>query len=216
MTIFLLEDEYPILKGIESYLLMQDYSVETAMNGLEAYETLTQLPKIDIFILDINVPGLNGLELLEKIRTLYPITPVMMISSDIAIDTIEKAYLLGCSDYLKKPFHIKELDLKIRQITHLDRVVKLSDTLSYDSYSKQIIRDGMPLPLTKKEMIFFELLISEKGKLVSIEKIEEMFWQDDLITSDAIRSLVKRLRQKIGSTDLITTVNGVGYKLNVI
>jgi len=168
---------------------------------------------IDLYILDINVPGLSGLDLLEYIRTISPTVPIIMISADLSIDTIENAYILGCNDYLKKPFHIKELDLKIQQIAHQDRVIHLNKIISYDTYSKILLKNAFAIQLTKKEMKIMELLIDNRGNLVTFEMIEEKFWNEGILTSDALRSLIKRLRHKMGDSNLIETVNGFGYRL---
>lgn len=213
MNIAILEDEYPILKGIETYLNSRGYIIFPFGNGDAVELFLESDPVVDLFILDINVPGLNGLELLEQIRAIYPIVSIIMISADLSIETIEKAYLLGCSDYLKKPFHIKELDLKIEQISHKDRVIRLNEIYSYDTYSKLLLKENSIIKLTKKEMKLLELLVMNKGKLVGLELIEQRFWNDEPFTSDALRSLMKRLRHKIGDSTMIETINGLGYRL---
>lgn len=214
MNIVLLEDEYPILKGIESYLVSHGHTIFPFGNGDDVIPHIDKNLPVDLFILDINVPGMNGIELLEYIRTLYLMVPVLMISADLAIDTIEKAYLMGCNDYIKKPFHIKELDLKIQQISQKNRVINLNDMLSYDTYSKRLFHGDDVIQLTKKEMILLELLVENRGRLVSFELIEQRFWNDDILTSDALRSMVKRLRQKLGESNMIETINGLGYQLN--
>ncbi len=213
MNIAILEDEYPILKGIETYLNSRGHIVFPFGNGDEMELFLTSDPVVDLFILDINVPGLNGLELLEQIRAIYPVVSIIMISADLSIETIEKAYLLGCSDYLKKPFHIKELNLKIEQISHKDRVICLNEIYSYDTYSKLLFKENNIIKLTKKEMQLLELLVVNKGKLVGFELIEQRFWNDEPLTSDALRSLMKRLRHKIEDSTMIETINGLGYRL---
>jgi DNA-binding response OmpR family regulator len=115
VKIFLLEDDYLLNKAITQYLTSKGFTVSSFYNGSEALNAI--MDDFALMILDIDVADMNGVSVLQEIRKLYPAKPIIMISATIDIDMISKAYEKGCNDYLKKPFDIRELELKIRAFT---------------------------------------------------------------------------------------------------
>ena len=121
MKILLLEDELMLQSSIEEYLIHLGHVVSSFAKGDFALESLKNEP-YDILILDINVPHVDGFELLEHLRNSDILTPTIFISALVEIDDITKAFSLGASDYLKKPFHLKELGLRLNNIaSHMER-----------------------------------------------------------------------------------------------
>jgi len=135
MKILLLEDELMLNESIQEYLQEQGHIVSSFVDGLEAFINL-QSDDYDLLILDISVPNIDGLTLLEKLHELKIHTPTIYVSALVDIEDISRAYDLGCYDYLKKPFHLKELALKIDRILvdkEVPRVyLRLSKNYSYD------------------------------------------------------------------------------------
>lgn len=211
MRIMLVEDEYLLNKAITTYLSGKGFAVDSFLDGMSALEAIGS--QYDVFILDIDLPHLNGIELLEQIHQLYPSLPVIIISATIDMSIVTKAYEKGCSDYLKKPFDIKELALKINVFTRKDeRRVKLVDDLYYDQ-DKQLLEYGKEIiTLTKKENIFLGLLISNRTNIVSHDMIEVAVWG---VNTDKVyvRQLVNRLRKKV-PLDVIENRMGEGYLLH--
>jgi DNA-binding response OmpR family regulator len=208
MRIMLVEDEYLLNKAIKTYLSSKNMEVDAYLDGLEALDAISA--GYDIFILDIDIPHINGIEILEEIYRLYPTLPVIMISATIDISMITKAYEKGCSDYLKKPFDIKELELKVNALTRSnEELIEFSPKLFYNKAKHELNSDGKVLTLTNKESKFLNLLILNRGKIVSYSDIESAVWGFDT-RSVHIRQLVNRLRSKLPK-ELIQNRVGEGY-----
>ena len=122
MKILLLEDNQRLNATIVKRLQMKGYEIDSFADGNDAYEAVDN--GYGCFILDINVPSLDGIELLKRIREYYPQTPVIIISSTVELEVIKDSYSYGCNDYIKKPFFIDELEIKIEKLT----VVKPGNT----------------------------------------------------------------------------------------
>ena len=114
--IFLLEDDFSLNETIKEMLEESGFIVDTFYNGQKAFDNI--LADYTLYILDINVPNINGISILEKLKTINPNAKVLIISANINIDQIIEAYNKGCDDYLKKPFDIQELKLKIEKYTN--------------------------------------------------------------------------------------------------
>jgi len=208
MRLMLVEDEYLLNKTIRSYLSSKGFSIDGFLDGLEAVEAVSS--GYDLFIVDIDLPHVNGIGILEHIRALYPQAPVIMISATIDMEMVTKAYNKGCSDYLKKPFDIKELELKIRAFTRsVETQVALSETLLYEKEAQQLLFNGETIVLTPQENTFIQLLIDNRGRVVSNEKIELAIWGVDN-EKPPLRQLVSRLRKKFPE-DVINNRIGEGY-----
>ena len=206
----LLEDEYLLNKTITTYLRSKNIEVDAFLEGYDALDSIGN--DYDLFILDIDIPNINGLEVLGEIRTTYPEVPVIMISATIDMGMITKAYSLGCSDYLKKPFDIKELELKIRAFTRsVDNMVEINDNLFYDKEKKQFHHGKKIIPLTPKEALFFSALLKNRGHIMSHEKLEYLLWSDNE-SSGHLRQLVNRFRKKIPEQIIYNRTNE-GYIL---
>lgn len=208
MKLMLVEDEYLLNKTIRSYLSSRGFKIDGFLDGLEAIDAVGS--GYDLFIVDIDIPEINGIAILEHIRTLYPHTPVIMISATIDMAMVTKAYTKGCSDYLKKPFDIKELELKIRAFTRsVDKMVVLTEELFYEKEAQQLLHKDKRIVLTPQENIFLQLLIDNRGRVVHNEKIEVAIWGIDN-SKPPLRQLVNRLRKKIPE-NIIENRIGEGY-----
>nr|WP_321268029.1 response regulator transcription factor [uncultured Sulfurimonas sp.] len=209
MKIMLVEDEYLLNKTITNYLKSKNFNIESFHDGLEALDALSS--GYDLFIIDIDIPSLNGVELLEQIRTHYPSLPVIMISATIEMRMIEKAYKLGCNDYLKKPFDIKELELKINAFTRdINTNIHLSNTLTYNINTKQLKQGAREIKLTPHEQKILQLLIQNRSGVVSNESIELSVWGID--SKSYLRQTISRLRKKL-KEDIIQNHSGFGYSI---
>lgn len=210
MKLMLVEDEYLLNKTIKTYLVGRGFDVESFLDGLEAVEKIGS--GYDLFIIDIDIPQINGIDILEHIRTLYPNIPVIMISATIDMAMITKAYTKGCSDYLKKPFDIKELELKIKAFTRsVESDVELAAGLYYKREAQQLVFHDEFVDLTSKEHALLRLLIDNRGRIVSHGQIESAVWGSDT-DSVHLRQLVNRLRKKL-PVDVIENRIGEGYIL---
>jgi DNA-binding response OmpR family regulator len=208
MKIFLLEDDYSLNETIKEMLEMNNHKINSFYDGEVAYENIFN--NYDLYILDINIPSLNGLEILKSIKNMSTKTKVIMISANINIETIKEAYTLGCDDYLKKPFDVEELILKVEKLDKKDTEIFLDENIYFSPITSELYIDSQKVELTKREKDLLVLLLENRGKTISYENIENFVYQGESKSSDAIRSLLKRLRKKLPK-DLIQNSIEEGY-----
>ena len=209
MKILLLEDNIKLNSTIQKRLKMKGYSVDSFDDGKNAYDAIEN--NYDCFLLDINVPNIDGIKVLKKIREYYHKVPIIIISASVELDTIKESYDFGCNDYLKKPFFIDELEIKIEQLCDIKTdLIQFDDNSYFDLQSSTIIIDNTEVRLTKKERLLVNLLISNKNKIVTYQEIENSVWEGDYVTSESIRSLIRRVR-KILDNKYIETIIDTGY-----
>ncbi|MFV7789629.1 response regulator transcription factor [Aliarcobacter lanthieri] len=205
--IFLLEDDYSLNDTIKDMLEKSSFIVNSFYNGEEAFDNI--LGDYSLYILDINVPNIDGITILEKIKSINPNAKVIIISANIDIDKITEAYEKDCDDYIKKPFDIQEFRLKIRKITNLFEIEKI-DNLFFCMKKRVLYDNEIEISLTKLEKKFLFLLLQNRGNKISHNQIEEFLYDGMAKTSVAIRTLVKRLRQKLPK-DTILNILDEGY-----
>lgn len=205
--IFLLEDDYSLNETIKLMLDKIGFTVDSFYNGEKAFDNI--IDEYALYILDINVPNIDGLTILEKIKSVNPNAKVIIISANIDIDKITEAYEKDCDDYIKKPFDLQEFRLKIRKITNKFEIEKI-DNLSFCMREKVLSDGDTEILLTKLEKKLLFLLLNNRGKQISHNQIEEFLYDGVAKTSVAIRTLIKRLRQKLPE-DTILNILDEGY-----
>ncbi len=155
MKILLLEDDQLLNKAIATFLCSEGHVLKTFRDGQKALVELTNSP-YDLLVLDINVPNIDGLELLEILHEKKIQTPAIFISALIDIEDISRAFKLGCHDYLKKPFHLKELSMRIDKILQTNYLphshIRLSQNYSLDMDSSTLRFNGEVQVLSSKQM----------------------------------------------------------------
>jgi len=209
MKILLLEDNIKLNTTINKRLQMKGYQIDSFTDGQDALDAIEN--NYTCFLLDINVPNVDGIKILQRIREYYHKVPVIIISASVELDIIKKSYDFGCNDYIKKPFFIDELEIKIEQLCDIKTNLIQFDENSYLDYqSSTIIMDNKEVRLTKKERLLMNLLISNKNKIVTYQEIENSVWEGDYVTSESIRSLIRRVR-KIVDNKYIETIIDTGY-----
>lgn len=217
MKVLLLEDELMLQGAIAEYLEDIGYDVDVFDEGTEVYAHVTD-NKYDLFIFDINTPGMDGLTLLTKLKEEKIHVPTIFISAITEIEQISHAYELGCYDYLKKPFHLKELGLHIERLFKIADIrakslVKVSKMYSYDLENKTLLFDGEEQVLTHKQAQIMEVFASNVNRVVDFDMLRYYAWNDNPVDNAIIRAEIHRVRQVL-KEDLITTLKGVGYKLS--
>lgn len=213
MKILLLEDNERLCNFIQTALIKEGYIVDIFIDGEKALHAINN--GYSCFILDINVPSLDGISILETIRMYHGDKPVIIISSNHELEKIQSSYEKGCNDYLKKPFYIYELVQKIKKLSNLDsKKLYFNNDFIYDLKTHHLTCPTGEIKLTKKEILFLELLTKDICRIVTFEEIEEYVWSGEHTTFSNIYALVKRLRKKIPK-DAIEIVKGVGYSINI-
>ena len=212
MKILLLEDNERLCKVVKSALEKEGYSVDVFMDGEEALEVLNH--GYHCYILDINVPSLDGISILETIRIYHKDIPVIIISSNHELEKIQASYEIGCDDFLKKPFYIFELVQKVKKLCHQPiQTIELWDGFEYD-YIHHCLFDANKeeIKLAKKEILFFDLFIKDRNRVVNISELEEYVWEGEETSVENMRALIKRLRRKLPE-GAIEIIKEVGYTL---
>ncbi len=217
MKILLLEDELMLQSSITEYLDTLGHICTTFSDGIKTKESLEHL-KYDLIILDINVPSLNGLDLFEHIKKNDCHTPVIFISALIDIQNITKAFNLGAADYIKKPFHLKELGLRVQKISKEIQDKKrhhiiLSLNYSYSKDENKLFFNKQVQILTKKQSDIIKCLCINIGTIIDFDILREYVWNGDLVIDATIRTEISRLR-KVLKKDFIQNHKGVGYKID--
>lgn len=216
MKILLLEDEVMLNESICEYLESEGHQIESFFNGLDALSAIKE-NSYDLLVLDITVPGLDGLSFLEKIHDLKIHVPVVYISALVDIEDISRAYDLGCYDYLKKPFHLKELSLRVDRIklsSDMPRIhLRLSKNYSYDQEHSTLLFSNEPQVLTKRQSQIIDLLSRNRGMVVDFEQFQTYVWSEQIVDNATIRAEINRLKKSL-KEDFIINVRGMGYMVD--
>ncbi|RBQ31699.1 DNA-binding response regulator [Arcobacter sp. FW59] len=216
MKILLLEDDLILNEILQEHLITQNHTVITTFTSNEAQDYLYS-QNFDLLILDVNVPDLNGFELLKELRNHNIKTPAIFITSLSMVEDMQKGFESGCEDYIRKPFELKELDLRINNIKRLfniDLKTKISENIYLDLQNYQIIKNDKIYNLSKKECEVLQYLFTNSSKIVSIDElITNIYSYEDNVDSSTIRTYIKNLRKILGE-DKILNIRGVGYRLN--
>lgn len=213
MKILLLEDNKNLAQIIKEMLEENNYQVDYFNEGSSVLDNY--MNGYDCFILDINVPNIDGSTLLRTIKEYEPSIPVIIISSNIELDTIKNAYLKGCSDFLKKPFYIYELETKINLLCKKDNILDLKKNFKFDIDNEILINNNKQIHLTHKERLFLVLASKYPCQSISLELIEQYVWEGEIATTMSIRSLIKRLRRKLPKNTIETTTYGYKVLFNI-
>ena len=211
------DDEIARENGVE-YLqnfFEQIYEASDAIKALQLYEKY----RPDIIITDIQMPKLNGLEFVKKIRQKDKKTQIIIITAFCDRDYLLKAIELQLVKYLVKPVKEKEFEealfLCVNSLQEDNsNIIKLDDKSYFDTFNKNLVIKNEIIKLRTKEILFLELLIKNKNRYVSYEEIENYVWSDSVMTKDALKTLVKNLKTKIPK-DLIMNLTNSGYKIDV-
>jgi DNA-binding response OmpR family regulator len=217
MKILLLEDELMLQTSIHEYIEALGYEINCFSDGLEANKELHE-NEYDLLLLDINVPNISGLEILENLKNSFSFVPTIFISADTSIDTISKAFEYGAIDYLKKPFHLKELGLRLqKEIANIEQSKNVYINLSKNYYFSQddnmLFFNKEPQKLTNKKLQIVKYLALNIGRVITIDTLREYIWNNEPVSDATIRTEMSRLKKSL-SEDFIQNIKGVGYTID--
>jgi heavy metal response regulator len=220
MRILVIEDEAAIAAFIQEGLVKAGYGVDRASDGPEALHWVA-IAAYDVIILDVMLPGMDGLTICEAMRRQGITTPVLMLTARDAIEDRVAGLDSGADDYLVKPFAFAELLARLRALlrrepTLLGTVLNIAD-LSLDTRNHEVYRNGEPITLTTKEYRLLELLMRHPHQTITREAIAEHIWNYEFDNiSNLIDVHIHALRRKVDDPyplKLLHTVRGVGYRL---
>jgi DNA-binding response OmpR family regulator len=220
VRIFIADDDYSLLEQLQKILTSQRYIVETAMDGEKALDKLFETP-FDLIILDIMMPIIDGLTVLEHARKAGIDAPVLMLTAKGDVADKVRGLDHGADDYLAKPFSSDELFARVRALlrrfgSQRESALQVQD-LVLDTVSRKVTKGGIIVELTPIEFSILEFLLHNKNRVVSRFSLAEHVWGDDFdpfSMSNCMDVHIKNLRQKIydsGNSKTIQTIRGVGY-----
>ncbi|WP_324171037.1 response regulator transcription factor [Sulfurimonas sp.] len=213
MKILLLEDEYSLRISIEEFLTDIGYEVDGFMDGMEAYEAIYD-KSYDILLLDVNVPSLSGFELLKKLRLDDKNIPAIFLTSMIDVDDLKEGYRRGCCDYIRKPFDLEELELRIdHALASFFKddcfLIDIGYDIVYDIKKSKLTLNEKEIILRKTEQDMLEVLIKHKNSVVSTQMFQDEVW-GEYVEPATVRVQLNNLRKKLPD-DLIQNRRGLGY-----
>ncbi|MBF7069776.1 response regulator transcription factor [Aliarcobacter butzleri] len=215
MKILLLEDELLLNNAISEYLRNIGHMVESFQDGQDVLDNIDS--SFDLLILDINVPTIDGFGVLAYLNSKKIHIPTIFISALVDIEDITKAYNLGCREYIKKPFHLGELGIKINQILKKEQNntshIRFSENYSYSKDKQALYFNGEPQNLTKKQLEIIHILALNINMIVDFERFRVDVWDAENIDNPTIRAEISRLKKAL-KEDFIKNIRGLGYKID--
>ena len=218
--ILILEDDDLFASSLEDFLSEEGFEVDIAKDGEECLE-LNFKKNYDLYIFDINVPKINGLDLLEQLRQSDDNTPTIFLTSYKDKDTLHDAFLKGCDDYLKKPVDLDELILRIKAIFKRENKgfedIVLEENLIYNKKEKRLYKGKNDLKLPVKVLELLELFIENEKKIISKDMIVDRLWSKSQTHSDgSIRVYINSLKNIFEKKqNVITNIKGIGYRFEL-
>jgi len=215
MHILLIEDQQKLADNIRQFLELEHYAVTVAHDGKEGFEkAMTQ--EVDLLILDINLPGMDGYLICSMLRKQKKDMPILMLTARTSQQEIVHGLDLGADDYLGKPFDLDELLARVRALLRRQTAEKqpklATGPVVLNTNTHEVLREGKRVDLSPKEYALFEFLLRNKGVVQDRPRIIEHVWggRDDLMFSQTVDVHVAYLRRKLGKR-VIETVPGKGY-----
>jgi len=215
--LLLLEDDVTLNETIVDYLESFGFIVAPVYDGKSAQDTIYE-NNFDLLLLDVNVPDINGFEILKTLRNEGSTTPAIFITSLNSMDDVENGYNSGCDDYIRKPFALKELKLRIDTILKREFFHNPSDKVEidrdiyYNTQSNLLTIDGDEIQLKNKDALLLELFLKNGNTLVTHETIYEHLWEyGEDISESALRTYIKNLRKYLGK-EKIVSIKKLGYR----
>jgi DNA-binding response OmpR family regulator len=217
--ILLLEDDANLNETITEFLEESGHKVVSTYDGYEAQEKLYE-SEYDLLLLDVNIPGINGFELLRESREQGVETPAIFITSLDSVDDLEKGFNVGCDDYIRKPFALKEIAIRVetllkRSFYHKEqKFITIDEDIAYDIKNNMLMVDGEKVQLGQKEARLLKLFMKNENEVIPHEQIYKHVWDFEEEPSDtALRTYIKNLRKIIGK-ERIVSIKKQGYRFS--
>ncbi|WP_103578448.1 response regulator transcription factor [Campylobacter concisus] len=215
LTVLLVENNSDSRKIIYDILIDNFEKVITAQNGDEGLKKFKKYNP-NMVITDVFMPIIDGLDMAKCIKEISKDTPIIILSTHCEKETLLKAIDVGIDKFLIKPImpgdFLETIENVAKNKIETTNIIKIGNGYSFNKIKRVLIREGVEISLTKKELAFVSLLIKRFGTLVLHDEIKSVVWVGESVTEAAIRTFVKRVRDKVGSS-FIKNVPGLGYKI---
>ena len=215
-SILLLEDDLQLSDTVKQFLELKGYEVYCAYDGFQAQDIAFE-KHIDLMLLDVKVPHLSGFEFLKSLREEGKDIPAIFITSLNSVEDVEKGFEVGCDDYIRKPFALKELLVRVesllkRSFGSYDEKIELGKGLVFDTKELMLTLNNQRVPLKTKELKLLALFLQHQNELVNYDTINEALWEfDEEPSAGSLRTYIKTLRSVIGK-ETIETIKNIGYR----
>ena len=210
MKILLLEDDQILCESLKEFLELEGYNVDVAHRGTEVFD-LTFDETYDLYILDVNVPDVNGFDVLASLKDAGDETPAIYITALTDINSISKGFEIGADDYIKKPFDPEELVIRIKRKYHkVDTLLRLNDIV-YNPITRVLQKDGQTIGLGEVQQNIFHTLITEQNRIVDSYTLMDFLEQP---SANALRVNLAKLKNKLGIE--IKNIRAQGYMIESV
>lgn len=211
------EDDLLLLETIEDFLQIKKYKVQGARSGKEALE-LCYKENFDLYLWDINLPDLDGIKCLQMLRDAGDRTPAIFLTSATNKKSIKSGFLAGGDDYIKKPFDLEELHLRILAILRRsgadDAKIYIDENFAINPARKTLLKNNKAFHINPKDFTLLSLFVQNRGKIVTKDMIVNSLWsRSENINESSIRVYVNNLK-KIFGKDSISNIRSIGYRFN--
>lgn len=213
MKVLLLEDEYMLRVSITEFLEDIGFEVVGFSNGNHAFDAVYET-QFDLYLLDVNVPGMNGFDLLRTLRKEGNKIPAIFLTSMVNVDNLQEGYKSGCCDYIRKPFDLTELQLRIMHALkdyyhNGDNLLDFGEGLVYDTEKFILSHSGNDITLSKTEKEILGVLLKHQNQIVSVAMFQDEIW-GEYVDPANIRVQINNLRKKL-PIEIIQNRRGLGY-----
>jgi two-component system, OmpR family, response regulator len=216
--ILLLEDDINLSDTVCDYLEEKGFEVICVYDGEEALSSIYE-NRFDLLLFDVNVPIKNGFQVLKEIRKDGNDTPTIYITSLNSVDSLEQGYSSGCDDYIRKPFELKELLIRIqtilkREFSQKSEIVNITETITFNSISSELKDANEEIKLNLKELKLLKFFLQHPNELLVHDRIYDYVWDyDEEYSDNSLRTYIKNLRKILGK-DKIVSLKKLGYRFN--
>ena len=220
MKILLLEDDIALADIMSEYLQDNDFELDLVYDGQEALESAYET-QYDLYIFDVNVPAIKGFDVLQTLRENGDTTPTVFVTSLNDIEDVSKGFESGADDYLKKPFELAELLLRIKNIQkrsftqQRSTIIQIDENITFDIDTELLETGGESVSLPQKELKLLKHFLKHPNEIVTFENLYEVLWDyDETPSPESLRAHIKNLRKNL-TKDMIQNLRGLGYRFEM-
>jgi len=213
MNILIIDDNTKLSSILKEFLELKNFNV-TSSTGEDAI-ILIDDNEFDLYIIDIHLPTINGLDIVKFIRNKDLNSPIIMITSSDEEENFITAFKNGCNEFIKKPFHLSEIEIRINNLLNkkITNLINIDENISFDLLHQELFIDNQNINLRKKERRFLSIMLKNRGHNVTTNEIIEYVWENEEKENYPLRQLVSSLKKKVPQIkDYIKSVSGIGYR----